>query len=145
MELFGKPVIVSEHNHAIFLSSILCPDGPAPTHKCDYRCQNEHIFGNMYRCRLTGLTHICDKNCDQRILYDNHSSLCRVSGQVFRLSPLEVQAVRGVRRKLENERGEASEGGSCGFKKRRRESPFERSYGVVAPIPTQAGDGMDMS
>lgn len=54
--------------------------------------------------------------------------------------------MRGVRRKIETERVEGSEGGGgCGFKRRRRESPFERSYGVVAPIPSQAGDGMDMS
>ncbi|RHN69764.1 hypothetical protein MtrunA17_Chr3g0128311 [Medicago truncatula] len=54
------------------------------------------VFGNMYRCKLTGLTHICDKNCNQRILYDNHSSLCRASGQIFPLTPTEEQAVRGV-------------------------------------------------
>lgn len=53
--------------------------------------------------------------------------------------------MRGVRRKIETERVETSEGGGCGFKRRRRESPFERSYGVAAPIPSQAGDGMDMS
>jgi len=65
---------------------------------------------------------------------------------VFPLSPLEAQAVRGVRRKIETERVEGSEGGGvCGFKRRRRESPFERSFGVVAPIPSQAVDGMDMS
>ncbi|KAJ3682197.1 hypothetical protein LUZ60_014770 [Juncus effusus] len=156
MELFGKPVIVSEQNHAIFLSSIVNPDGPAPAHKCDFRCKNEHIFGNMYRCRLTGLTHICDKNCDQRILYDNHSSLCRVSGLVFPLSPLEAQAVRGVRRKLDGSDGSnGSNGfeGGCGFNKRRRESkmgqsPFERSYTAVSLSPivsSQVGDGMDMS
>ncbi|GFQ08662.1 hypothetical protein PHJA_003010200 [Phtheirospermum japonicum] len=60
---------------------------PNPIHKCDWKCENEHVCGNMYRCRLTGLTHICDKNCNQRILYDNHSSLCRVSKQIFPLSP----------------------------------------------------------
>ncbi|KAG8092227.1 hypothetical protein GUJ93_ZPchr0012g20465 [Zizania palustris] len=111
-------------------------EGPIPSHKCDKSCQNEHVFGNMYRCKLTGVTHICDKNCNQRILYDNHSSLCRVSGQLFPLSPLEQQAVRGIRRKHEVDSNEG-----CSFKRRRgaqlHPSPFERSYTAVSPIPSQ--------
>ncbi|KAL4276540.1 hypothetical protein AHAS_Ahas20G0217400 [Arachis hypogaea] len=96
--------------------------------------------------RLTGLTHICDKNCNQRILYDNHSSLCRASGQIFPLTPAEEQAVRGVRRKLD---AENSSSDGCGFKRRRdtqfHTSPFERSFSAVSPICSQVGDGMDMS
>ncbi|KAH7664591.1 hypothetical protein IHE45_14G128900 [Dioscorea alata] len=143
MEVFGKSMI-AETSNVIFLSSILNGEGTVPSHKCDQRCQNEHVFGNMYRCKLTGITHICDRNCNQRILYDNHSSLCRVSGQVFPLSPEEEQAVRGVRRKYEVENSDG-----CAFKRRRdaqlHPSPFERSFCAVPPICSQVGDGMDMS
>uniref|UniRef100_A0A1D1ZF68 F-box protein SKIP31 n=1 Tax=Anthurium amnicola TaxID=1678845 RepID=A0A1D1ZF68_9ARAE len=143
MEVFGKS-LVAEQTNVIYLSSILSQEGPVPSHKCDRRCQIEHLFGNMYHCKLTGITHICDKNCNQRILYDNHSSLCRVSGMVFPLSPVEQQAVRGLRRKLD---GENSEG--CAFKRRRdaqlHPSPFERSFQAVFPICSQIGDSMDMS
>ncbi|AQK64672.1 uncharacterized protein LOC100193214 [Zea mays] len=143
MEVFGKSVI-AEPSNVIFLSAILNTEGSNPSHKCDKRCQSERILGNMYRCKLTETTHICDKNCNQRILYDNHNSLCRVSGQLFPLSPLEQQAVRGIRRKHEVD---SSEG--CCFKRRRgaqlHPSPFERSYSAVYPIPSQVGDGMDMS
>ncbi|KAG8084189.1 hypothetical protein GUJ93_ZPchr0010g7683 [Zizania palustris] len=145
MEVHGKSVI-AEPSNVIFLSTILNTEGPIPipSHKCDKSCQNEHVFGNMYRCKLTGITHICDKNCNQRILYDNHSSLCRVSGQLFLLSPLEQQAVRGIQRKHEVDSNEG-----CSFKRRRgaqlHPSPFERSYTAVSPIPSQVGDGMDLS
>ncbi|KAG0459021.1 hypothetical protein HPP92_022149 [Vanilla planifolia] len=107
MEVFGKPMI-AEPSNVVFLSSIINREGAIPSHKCDWRCQNEHLFGNMYRCKITGITHICDRNCNQRILYDNHSSLCRVSGHVFPLTPAEEQAVRGVRRKLEVESSDGS-------------------------------------
>ncbi|XP_077233527.1 uncharacterized protein LOC143875814 [Tasmannia lanceolata] len=143
MEVYGKPM-TAEPTNVIFLSTILNREGPIPSHKCDKRCQNEHVCANLYRCKLTGITHICDKNCNQRILYDNHSSLCRVSGQVFPLTPVEQQAVRGIRRKLEGESPDA-----CAFKRRRdaqlHPSPFERSFSAVAPICGQVGDGMDMS
>lgn len=143
MEVYGSSM-TAETGNVIFLSTILNREGPVPSHKCDIRCKNEQIFGNMYRCKLTGTTHICDKNCNQRILYDNHSSLCRVSGQVFPLSPIEEQAVRGLRRKLEVE---SSDG--CASKRRRgaqlHPSPFERSFTAVAPIYSQVGDGMDMN
>ncbi|KAK1295746.1 hypothetical protein QJS10_CPB15g00614 [Acorus calamus] len=145
MEVFGKSMVVPEPTNVVFLSSILQCEGSIPSHKCDWRCQNEHVFGNLYRCKQTGLTHICDKNCNQRILYDNHSSLCRVSGQVFPLTLAEQQAVRGVRRKLE----EDSSDGGCGFKRRREAqlplSPFEMSLVSAAPICSPVGDGMDMS
>ncbi|XP_074282365.1 uncharacterized protein LOC141606902 [Silene latifolia] len=138
--------LMTASSNVIFMSSILGQDGPNPGHKCDWKCENEHVCGNMYRCRLTGLTHICDKNCNQRILYDNHSSFCRVSGQVFPLTPVEEQAVRGVRRKLEPE---ACPNEGCSFKRRRSSaihpSPFERSFSAVNPICSPAGDGMDLN
>ncbi|KAH0461521.1 hypothetical protein IEQ34_009096 [Dendrobium chrysotoxum] len=43
--------------------------------------------------------HICDRNCNMRILYDNHSSLCRV----IPLSLVEEKAVGGIKRKLKVE------------------------------------------
>ncbi|KAL3651238.1 hypothetical protein CASFOL_004240 [Castilleja foliolosa] len=144
MEVFGKLSVVP--SNVIYLSTILGQDGPNPNpiHKCDWKCENEHVCGNMYRCRLTGITHICDKNCNQRILYDNHSSLCRVSKQIFPLSPIEQQAVKGVRRKLDC----STEG--FGFKRRRdgQCSSFERSFTTVVVGQVRAnqiGDGMDMS
>ncbi|XP_078447788.1 uncharacterized protein LOC144716529 [Wolffia australiana] len=141
MEVHGKSA-VSVPMNVIFLSTVLNQDGGFPGHKCDYRCNNEHLFGNIYRCRLTGITHICDKNCNQRIVYDNHSSLCRVSGQIFPLSSEEQQALRGIRRK---HRGESPEG--CSFKRRRdvrrHSSPFERSIQNVVPICSLVGESMD--
>ncbi|KAH1075287.1 hypothetical protein J1N35_027615 [Gossypium stocksii] len=132
MEVYGKTMAVAPAN-VIYLSTILGRDGPIPVHKCDWKCQNEHVCGNMYRCKLTGITHICDKNCNQRILYDNHSSLCRASGQVFPLTQAEEQAVRGVRRKFDADNSPSSD--SCGFKRRRdaqfHPSPFERSFSAV--------------
>lgn len=144
MEVFGKSMVAA--TNVIYLSSILGQDGPNSVHKCDWKCENEHICGNMFRCRLTGLTHVCDKNCNQRILYDNHSSLCRVSKQIFPLSSAEQQAVKGIRRKLE---AESSPHESCAFKRRRdaqyNTSPFEKSFSAVSPICSQIGESMDMS
>ncbi|WOH11157.1 hypothetical protein DCAR_0830636 [Daucus carota subsp. sativus] len=88
----------------------------------------------MYRCKLTGTTHICDKNCNQRIYFDNNNSLCR------------EQDVKGVCRKLD---AESSPSDSCTFKRRRsaqfHPSPFERSFSQIGPISGQIGAGMDMS
>ncbi|XAR52131.1 hypothetical protein NMG60_11020044 [Bertholletia excelsa] len=145
MEVFGKSMVAMPAN-VIYLSSILGQDGPNPVHKCDWKCENELVCGNVYRCRLTGVTHICDKNCNQRILYDNHSSLCRVSRKVLPLTAAEEQAVRGVRRKVD---AESSPCDSCAFKRRRdaqfHPSAFERSFTAVTPISSQIGDGMDLS
>lgn len=146
MEVDAKSVVAAPTTNVIFLSTILGRDGSVPVHKCDYKCQNEHVCANMYCCKLTGLTHICDKNCDQRIVYDNHSSLCRASGKIFPLTPAEEQAVRGVRRKLESD---SSSGDSCSSKRRRgaqfHPSPFERSFTTASLLCSKVGDGMDMS
>ncbi|CAI0474902.1 unnamed protein product [Linum tenue] len=146
MEVCGKPMVTVPGN-VIYLSTILGRDGSVPVHKCDWKCRNEHICGNMYLCKLTGLTHICDKNCNQRILYDNHTSLCRASGKMFPLSPSEEQAVRGVRRKID---AETSPPDTCAFKRRREAfhpSPFKRAFAAAVPSPicSQVGDGMDLS
>ncbi|KAJ9174371.1 hypothetical protein P3X46_017398 [Hevea brasiliensis] len=104
-----------------YLSIILVWNGPIPVHKCHWKCENEHVRGNI-------------------ILYDNHSSLCRASGQVFLLSLHEEQALRGVRRTID---ADSSPTDSCAFKRRRdsqfHPSPFERSFSG------QVGDGMDMN
>ncbi|XP_047324785.1 uncharacterized protein LOC124928590 isoform X2 [Impatiens glandulifera] len=146
--VFGKSMVASVPTNVIFLSSILGQDGSSNhVHKCDWKCGNEHVCGNMYRCRLTGQTHICDKNCNQRILYDNHSSLCRVSKQIFPLTPAEQQAVKGVRRKLDAETLDTTT--SFAFKRSRdsqfNPSPFERSFTAVSPVCSQVGDVMDMN
>ncbi|KAE8663288.1 Detected protein of unknown function [Hibiscus syriacus] len=120
--------------NVIYLSTILGCDGPSTVHKCDWKCQNEHVCGNMYRCKLTGITHICDMNCNQRILYDNNSSLCRASGQVFPLSQAEEQVIRGIRRKLDADNSPPSD--SCGFKRRRdaQTPPAAAKLGMAALI-----------
>uniref|UniRef100_A0A7N0SWD1 Uncharacterized protein n=1 Tax=Kalanchoe fedtschenkoi TaxID=63787 RepID=A0A7N0SWD1_KALFE len=145
MELCGKSKMEGTAN-VIFLSAILGEEGLVQAHKCDWKCESEHICGNIYRCKLTGLTHICDKNCDQRILYDSQSSLCRVSGRLFPFTDVEERAVRGIRRKLEVD---DSDFDGCSSKRRRdadfHPSPFEKAFrAVVGPICSHAGDGMDM-
>ncbi|KAL1547320.1 hypothetical protein AAHA92_23812 [Salvia divinorum] len=68
----------------------------------------------------------------------------RVSKQVFPLTPVEQQAVRGVRRKLD---ADSSSTEHCSFKRRRdaqcHPSPFERPFTTVGPICSPIGDGMD--
>ncbi|XP_010520619.1 PREDICTED: uncharacterized protein LOC104799676 [Tarenaya hassleriana] len=145
MEVFGKSPMVGSAN-VIYLSTILGRSGAVPCHKCDWKCENENVCGNMYRCKLTELTHACDKNCDQRIMYDNHSSLYRVSCRIFPLSPAEEQVVKGVRRKLDAENHPSE---SCTSKRRRcnaqfHPSPFERSFSTVSLICNQVGEGIDM-
>ncbi|CAL5430369.1 unnamed protein product [Camellia sinensis] len=65
----------------------------------------------------------------------------RISRQVFPLTLAEQHAVRGVRRKIDDE---SSASDSCAFKRRRdaqfHPSPFERSFSAVSPICSQIGD-----
>ncbi|KAG5064050.1 hypothetical protein JHK85_005233 [Glycine max] len=118
MEVYGNSMVAAPSN-VIYLSSILGQGGPIPGHRCNWKCENEHVCGNI--------------------------SLCLASGQIFPLTPEEEQAVRGVRRKLDMENSPSD---SCGFKRRRdaqfHPSPFERSFSAVSPICSQVGDGMDM-
>ncbi|KAL3642897.1 hypothetical protein CASFOL_013712 [Castilleja foliolosa] len=62
-----------------------------------------------------------------------------VSKHIFPLTPVEQQAVRGVRRKLDAESGGPTE--SCAFKRIRdaQYSPFERSIAAVGPICSPVG------
>lgn len=150
MEICGKsPMMNEEATNVVYLSTLLNKQEDVIAHKCDRRCDIEHVWANIYRCKLTGSTHICDKNCNQKIVYDNYSCICRVSHQVFPLTAAEQQAVRGVvRRRVESDF--AAESG-CASKRRRdafmhhHQSPFERSFCVVAPICSQPGDSMDIS
>lgn len=50
-----------------------------PHHQCGPHCSVEPLFGNAYRCVTSGLVHICDRNCDQRVPYDRYSTICVVS------------------------------------------------------------------
>lgn len=117
--------------NVVYLSSYL-GKGEAAGHRCDNACQVEHVWANLYCCKSSNVTHVCDKNCDQRILYDRHTTLCKFSGKYFPLSLGEQQAIAGVRRKREAEQTETST-----FKRRRDgfcnpatpfASPFLRSF-----------------
>lgn len=55
------------------------PAATTPHHQCGPRCTVEALFGNAYRCVTSGLVHICDRNCDQRVPYDRYSTICVVS------------------------------------------------------------------
>jgi hypothetical protein len=52
---------------------------PPPNHQCGAACSVEALFGNAYRCLSSGMVHICDRNCDQRVAYDRWSSICVIS------------------------------------------------------------------
>ena len=38
-----------------------------------------HCFGNVYKCQNTGSVHVCDQNCEQQMLWDRHSTICKMS------------------------------------------------------------------
>ncbi|XP_024526481.1 uncharacterized protein LOC9635315 isoform X1 [Selaginella moellendorffii] len=152
--------------NVVYLSS-LCGNGNGGVgattggyHRCNHSCQVEHVWANLYRCLSTGSSHVCDKNCNQRILYDVYSSICRVSGQIFPLTLAEQEAARGVRRKRESSTAamavipsspSSSDGG--GFErcvKRRCETrPFELERFRQIAVPASGGHGqasaMDLS
>jgi len=67
-------------------------------HTCSRFCKIDHIFGNVYQCCQSGQTHVCDKNCTQRVVYDNLSTICRLSKKVFPLTPEELMD-RGSRKR----------------------------------------------
>jgi uncharacterized protein (UPF0179 family) len=103
-------------------------------HRCDRRCNVEHVWANLYRCKSSNVTHVRDKNCNQKILYDNHTSVCRVSRKFSPLTSAEQEAIRGVRRK--RDQSDCVE--TCGSYKRRHElrpsaSGFESSFKLVVP------------
>uniref|UniRef100_A0A061RXP7 F-box protein skip31 n=1 Tax=Tetraselmis sp. GSL018 TaxID=582737 RepID=A0A061RXP7_9CHLO len=63
-------------------------------HICTRFCQISHLFGNAYRCETTGAVHICDINCNQKIFYDNHSQICRLSRRIFSNQEILMEDIR---------------------------------------------------
>ena len=41
-------------------------------HQCDFSCLVVHEFGNLYTCRSSGMQHVCDQNCNQRVYNDRY-------------------------------------------------------------------------
>mmetsp|Transcript_23291 Transcript_23291/g.59539 ORF Transcript_23291/g.59539 Transcript_23291/m.59539 type:complete len:89 (-) Transcript_23291:920-1186(-) len=66
-------------------------------HQCDHRCVIEHCFGNVFKCASSGMQHVCDCNCDQRVYYDNYHSICKLSRKLH--PPLESEMVADIMRK----------------------------------------------
>lgn len=126
--------------NVVYLSSYL-GKGEASGHRCDGTCQIEHVWANLYCCKSMNVTHVCDSNCDQRVLHDRHTTLCKVSGKFFPLTIMEQQAIAGVRRKRDSECGDSY------MYKRRREvfrnpaptlmAPFQRAF----PVSDRVGFG----
>lgn len=52
-------------------------------HQCTRFCCFEPLFGNVFKCQTSGLTHICDQGCSERIFLDNHFDICRFSKKLF--------------------------------------------------------------
>ena len=49
----------------------------AGQHQCTRFCCFEPLFGNVFRCQASDITHICDQGCTERIFLDNHYDICR--------------------------------------------------------------------
>ena len=53
-------------------------------HVCGPVCRIVPVFGNIWQCSTTGTTHICSSECcRQRVFYDNHHTVCRLSQRLF--------------------------------------------------------------
>ncbi|MCO5579943.1 hypothetical protein L7F22_033810 [Adiantum nelumboides] len=69
-------------------------------HQCEFNCSIQHVQGNLYLCKTTGHSRVCDKNYDQRIVYDSHINICKASMHIFPLQlhprdqPIRVFATR---------------------------------------------------
>eukprot|EP00245_Coleochaete_scutata_P004548 TRINITY_DN17259_c0_g2_i1.p2 TRINITY_DN17259_c0_g2~~TRINITY_DN17259_c0_g2_i1.p2 ORF type:complete len:136 (+),score=19.09 TRINITY_DN17259_c0_g2_i1:109-516(+) len=91
---------IPQHDNVIHLADFV--GGPSQAHRCRHTCAITHVWANLYQCSTSQTSHVCDKNCDQRILYDNHSSVCLVSRKVFPLTVQEREAIMGgLQRKRE--------------------------------------------
>ena len=53
----------------------------AGEHLCTRFCCFEPLFGNVFRCQTSGITHVCDQGCSERIFLDNHFDICRCVSQ----------------------------------------------------------------
>lgn len=40
-------------------------------------------FGNVFKCVTSGITHVCDQNCDLRVAIDPYTAVCRISKRHF--------------------------------------------------------------
>lgn len=56
----------------------------AGEHLCTRFCCFEPLFGNVFRCQTSGITHVCDQGCCERIFLDNHFDICRYVRQYNR-------------------------------------------------------------
>lgn len=52
-------------------------------HVCNRQCHYKQVCGNLWLCSTSGSAHVCDQNCNQRIQYDNHTDICRLSKRLF--------------------------------------------------------------
>ncbi|KAJ9529946.1 hypothetical protein QJQ45_023267 [Haematococcus lacustris] len=43
-------------------------------HECSHHCNISNEFGNLWRCQGSGMLHVCDVNCSQRIPLDRKRS-----------------------------------------------------------------------
>ncbi|GJP43068.1 hypothetical protein CLOM_g2567 [Closterium sp. NIES-68] len=121
-------IVPCEYSNVIYLSS--CSDAsPQLRHKCKHTCTIQHAFANLFQVLDEQHDHVCDKNCNQKILYDNHSSICMVSRNVVPLTDAEKELVRAFGRKRGMDTAE-----SCG---RQRKHRF-RNQVVVAVQSTGA-------
>ena len=53
----------------------------AGEHLCTRFCCFEPLFGNVFQCQTSGITHVCDQGCSERIFLDNHFDICRYVSQ----------------------------------------------------------------
>ena len=77
-------------------------------------CVTERVCGNLYRCLTAGVTHICDNNCNQRVPYGPHETVCLVSRRTFPAGPGPGAAPAGKRG-----RAAAPEDGPLGLQENR--------------------------
>ncbi|GLC34429.1 hypothetical protein PLESTB_000729700 [Pleodorina starrii] len=76
-------------------------------HICGHSCNVVHEFGNMYRCVSSGLMHICDKGCNQRLWHDRYTTICRISKKLH--PPFEEDAMNEeptARKRIGDDSGE---------------------------------------
>mmetsp|Transcript_8446 Transcript_8446/g.52817 ORF Transcript_8446/g.52817 Transcript_8446/m.52817 type:complete len:113 (-) Transcript_8446:1518-1856(-) len=58
---------------------------PGPEqHRCGQTCHIVHVMGNLYKCIDSGQCHVCDRGCQQRVVYSPTETICRLSRRVFR-------------------------------------------------------------
>lgn len=125
MEIDGS----TSGSNVVYLSEVQHSD--AGLHRCSHRCHIENIWANLYRCMSSNMKHICDSTCTQKILYDNHSSICIVSRQIWPLTPVERKMLNKFHRKRELDAAEP-----CGMKRR---YTFRPSQTMNLAVPAAGG------